>query len=58
VKVADCYFDNQLSPNTKPIYWDVLEIASFRSKVRKHNQLVNFKIDPEDGSFLVGEPSP
>ena len=47
VKVADCYFDNQLSPNIKPIHWAEEEIKDFRRKVRKHNQLVNFKCDPE-----------
>ncbi|MBU0958459.1 MAG: hypothetical protein KKB31_00800 [Nanoarchaeota archaeon] len=46
-KVDDCYFDNQLSPNIKPIWWTMGEIKTFRRKVRKHNQLVNFKIDPE-----------
>ena len=47
VKVADCWFDNQLSPNIKPIHWDIDQIKSFRRKCRKHNQLVNFGIDPE-----------
>jgi hypothetical protein len=47
VKIADCYFDNQLSPNIKPVGWDPKQIKSFRKSVRKHNQLVNFKIDPE-----------
>ena len=47
VKVADCYFDNQLSPNIKPIHWKEDKIKTFRRKCRKHNQLVNFKIDPE-----------
>ena len=47
VKVADCYFDNQLSPHIKPIHWKPEEIKDFRKKVRKHNQLINFKIDPE-----------
>jgi len=47
VQMADCYFDNQLSPNIKPIHWTEEQIKSFRSKVRKHNQLVNFGIDPE-----------
>ena len=47
-QVADCYFDNQLSPNIKPIYWTEEQIKDFRSKVRKHNQLVNFRIDPEE----------
>jgi len=47
VKIADCYFDNQLSPNIKPVCWTEQEIKIFRKRVRKHNQLVNFKIDPE-----------
>jgi hypothetical protein len=46
-QIADCYFDNQLSPNIKPIYWNQVQITDFRSKVRKHNQLINFRIDPE-----------
>jgi len=47
VKVADCYFDNQVSPNIKPIYWTEEQIKKFRKKVRKHNQLILFGIDPE-----------
>lgn len=47
VKVADCYFDNQLYPNVEPIYWKVSEIKDFRQRVRRHNLMVNFKIDPE-----------
>jgi len=47
VKIADCYFDNQLSPNIKPIHWSLKEIKDFRKKVRKHNQLIGFGIDPE-----------
>ncbi len=47
VKAADCYFDNQISPNIKPMGWSLREIRSFRKLVRKHNQLVNFKCDPE-----------
>ncbi len=47
VKVNDCWFDNQLSPNIDPIGWSIDEIKSFRSEVRKHNQIVNFGIDPE-----------
>ena len=46
-QMADCYFDNQLSPNIKPIHWTEEEIKSFRRKVRRHNMLVNFRIDPE-----------
>jgi len=47
VKVADCYFDGQVSPNIEPIGWTVEQIKDFRKRVRKHNQLVNFGIDPE-----------
>lgn len=47
VKVADCYYDNQVSPNIIPIHWTMEHIKDFRQKVRKHNQIVNFHIDPE-----------
>lgn len=47
VKVADCYFDGQTSPNIEPIGWTKEQIKDFRKRVRKHNQLVNFGIDPE-----------
>lgn len=47
VKVCDCYFDGQVAPNIVPVFWNATQIKSFRRKVRKHNQLVNFKIDPE-----------
>ncbi len=47
IKVADCYYDGQISPNIDPIYWNNKEIKSFRKMVRKHNQLVNFGIDPQ-----------
>lgn len=47
VKCADCYFDNQTSPNIQPIHWQPQEIKEFRRKVRKHNQLVNFEVDPD-----------
>jgi len=49
VKVCDCYYDNQTKifstyvPNT----WTTEQAQSFRRKVRKHNQLVNFRIDPQ-----------
>jgi len=47
IKVCDCYFDNQLSPNIEPIGWTADQIKSFRRQVRKHNQIANFGIDPE-----------
>lgn len=47
VKVADCYYDNQVFPDVIPLYWTDKQNREFRKKVRKHNQLVNFKIDPE-----------
>jgi len=47
VKVCDCYFDGQVSPNIIPIHWSSTQIKHFRKKVRKHNQLVNFKMDPQ-----------
>jgi len=47
VKIGDCWFDNQLSPYIKPIHWTAEQIRDFRARCRKHNQLVNFGIDPE-----------
>ena len=47
VQVSDCYFDNQTFPNVVPIHWKSEELKDFRHKCRKHNQIVNFKIDPE-----------
>jgi hypothetical protein len=47
VKVNDCWFDNQLPPRINPIGWKYDDIRMFRSQVRKHNQIVNFGIDPE-----------
>jgi len=46
-KVNDCWFDNQVSPNIIPIAWTFDQIKGFRKAVRKHNQIVNFGIDPE-----------
>lgn len=45
--VIDCYFDNQVSPRILPVDWSYEQIRQFRAKVRKHNQLVGFRIDPE-----------
>jgi len=47
VKVDDCWYDNQQSPNVQPVFWAHYEIPLFRSKVRKHNHLVLYGIDPE-----------
>lgn len=47
VKACDCYYDNQVFPNVVPIHWTEKQCKIFRSKVRKHNQLVLFGIDPE-----------
>jgi len=47
VQISDCYFDNQVSPRITPVHWNATEIKTFRRKTRKHNQLVNFKIDPQ-----------
>ena len=47
VPVGDCWFDNQLSPNIKPIHWKPEHIKKFRAEVRHHNQIVKFGIDPE-----------
>ena len=47
VKVADCYFDNQLSPLIAPINWTDREIKRFRAKVRRHNHLVRYLGNPD-----------
>jgi hypothetical protein len=47
VKVNDCWFDNQLSPNIEPNFWKPEGIKFFRNACRKHNQLILFGIDPE-----------
>lgn len=47
VQVSDCYYDNQTGPNFTPVFWTMNEIKNFRHRCRKHNQLVNFHIDPE-----------
>jgi len=47
IKVVDCWYDNQISPNIIPLHWSSEEIKKFRKKCRKHNQMINFRIDPE-----------
>jgi hypothetical protein len=44
--VCDCYFNNQIK-NIQPVYWSKAQIDYFNRSVRKHNQLVNFRMDPE-----------
>lgn len=48
VKVADCYYDNQTKIFKKfvAIGWTHDEARMFRRMVRRHNRLVNWKIDP------------
>jgi len=46
VKVSDCYFDGQVFPNVIPRFWTERENKSFRRKVRRHNRMVLFGIDP------------
>lgn len=46
VKACDCYYDGQIK-KIEPVHWTHEQIKDFRHRVRKHNQLVNFKIDPE-----------
>jgi len=49
IKIIDCYFDNQYGRQKKiPIGWTEYEIRAFRKMIRKHNQIVNFGIDPDE----------
>ena len=55
VKINDCYFDNQYGRKEKiPIGWTINEIKTFRKLCRKHNQILNFGIDPELRSEGMG----
>ena len=48
VEVSECWFDNQTSPNIKPIHWTIDQIKDFRKRCRKHNQLIiHGGVDPE-----------
>jgi hypothetical protein len=51
VQVCDCYYDGQVMPRVVPMFWTMEQIKRFRHKVRKHNQIVNFGIDPECNSI-------
>jgi len=48
VKVADCYYNSQtkILKSFKPIGWTTNEAHMFRRMVRRHNRLVNWKMDP------------
>jgi len=46
VKVCDCCYDGGYKYAT-PESWTQKELLEFRAKCRKHNQLINFGIDPE-----------
>jgi hypothetical protein len=49
IKVADCYYDNQIDIFKKfiSIGWTTDQAHTFRKMVRKHNRMVLFKIDPK-----------
>lgn len=48
VQVADCYFDNQtFKGGVIPLHWRDAQNKDFRKRSRRHNQLVNFGIDPD-----------
>lgn len=54
VKINDCYYDNQYGRKQKtPIGWTLNEIKAFRKLIRKHNQIINFGIDPEETKQLM-----
>lgn len=46
IKVADCCYDAGYK-YAVPEFWTEQELREFRAKCRKHNQLVNFGIDPQ-----------
>jgi len=46
VKVNDCCWDGGYKI-AKPVYWTPEQMKKFRKMCRKHNQIVNFGIDPE-----------
>jgi len=47
VFVCACWFDNQAGRKIKPIHWIPEHIKEFNRKERKHNQMINFGIDPQ-----------
>lgn len=40
VQVSDCWFDNQLPPNIKPIHWTAEEIKDVRHRCRDHSIMI------------------
>jgi hypothetical protein len=54
-QVSDCWFDNQVSPNIKPIDWTEEQIKDFRRRCRKHNQLISWRFDPEIRIHMGGK---
>jgi hypothetical protein len=46
IKICDCCYDGGYKIAV-PEFWEQGEIEDFRADCRKHNQLVNFEIDPE-----------
>jgi len=40
VQVSDCWFDNQLPPDIKPIEWSKEEIKYYREQGRNHNIMI------------------
>jgi hypothetical protein len=46
-KVCDCCYDGGYRFAT-PMFWNEQNMREFRTRCRKHNQLINFGIDPEE----------
>ena len=46
VMICDCCYDGGYAHAT-PTFWTGQQLRDFRSKSRKHNQLINFGLDPE-----------
>ena len=47
VQIGDCWYDNQIRGSVIPEYWTNDECKEFGKMCRKHNQYVNFGVDPE-----------
>jgi len=55
VQVCDCCYDGGYKHAT-PTLWTKKDLTDFRAKCRKHNQLVNFGIDPEVRCLVLCKP--